>query len=54
MQAGLPIELGLPDRTPSDLRTYFMGEFAVILAVKGVLVDYQTLEQLADIAIGDV
>jgi hypothetical protein len=39
---------------PPDPKTYFMGEFAMLLAVKGVLVDYQTLEQLADIAIGDV
>jgi hypothetical protein len=31
-----------------------MGEFALILAAKGHLVGYEVLEQLADVAIGDV
>ncbi len=33
---------------------YFMGEFALILAAYGVLVDYQTLARLAYVAVGDV
>jgi hypothetical protein len=33
---------------------HLMGEFALILAAKGHAVDYQTLERLADVAIGDV
>jgi hypothetical protein len=37
-----------------ERRRYFMGEFALILAAKGHLVDYQTLDRLADVAIGDV
>jgi hypothetical protein len=54
MSAGVPINIGLKPPTKDDLRTYFMGEFALILAAKGHLVGYETLEQLADVAIGDV
>ena len=54
MAAGVPIDIVLKPPTKDDLRTYFMGEFAVILAAKGHLVGYEVIEQLADVAIGDV
>jgi hypothetical protein len=54
MAAGVPIDIGLKPPTTDDLRTYFMGEFALILAGKGHLVGYEVIEQLADVAIGDV
>jgi hypothetical protein len=38
----------------SPRHRFVMGEFALILAAKGHAVDYQTLERLADVAIGDV
>jgi hypothetical protein len=31
---------------------YLMGEFALVLAAYGVLVDYKTLERLAYVAVG--
>ncbi len=54
MASGLPIDIGLKPPTLADLRTCFMGEFSVILATTGILVGIELLEQLADVAIGDV
>lgn len=54
MSAGVPIDIELKSPNTDDLRAYFMGEFALILAAAGHLVGYEVLEQLADVAIGDV
>jgi hypothetical protein len=46
------VEAIYPD--PVWERQELLGEFALILAAKGHAVDYQTLERLADVAVGDV
>jgi hypothetical protein len=48
------IRVSLQEALHEEWRRTMMSEFALILAAKGHAVDYQTLERLADVAIGDV
>jgi hypothetical protein len=47
-------QLVILDEMKAWRRQELIGEFALILAAKGHLVGYDALEQLADVAIGDV
>jgi hypothetical protein len=53
VRSGFAAEQADRDAKKDARHLYLMGEFALVLAAYGVLVDYQTLARLADVAVGD-